>query len=122
MIINTPPSLFINLVWILSTLLLAMVVYYLINIGNQYVPKNKAIKYNTKVILWVILSLFGIYFVMLLFRRYTLVADTFYTIILSMIVAYFLNPLVNLFERKGLKRILATISVYLIIVAVISIF
>lgn len=121
MIINTPPSLFINLVWILSTLLLAMVVYYLINIGNQYVPKNKAIKYNTKVILWVILSLFGIYFVMLLFRRYTLVADTFYTIILSIIVAYFLNPLVNFFERKGLKRIFATISVYLIIVAVISI-
>ncbi|MGM0396704.1 MAG: AI-2E family transporter [Bacillota bacterium] len=121
MSINTPPSLFVNLVWILTALLLALVIYYLINIGNQYVPKKKVIKYNTRLILWVIIILFGIYFISLVFRRYTLVADTFYTIIISMILAYFLNPLVNFFERKGLKRIFATITVYLLILAVISI-
>ncbi len=121
MTINTPPSLFVNLVWILSALLLALVIYYLINIGNKYVPKKKAIKYNTRLILWVIITLFGIYFVALLFKRYSLVADTFYTIIISMILAYFLNPLVNYFERKGLKRIFAALAVYLTILGVISV-
>lgn len=120
MSINTPPSLFVNLVWILSALLLALVIYYLINIGNRYVPNKKVIRYNTRLILWVIITLFGIYFVTIVFRRYTLVADTFYTIIISMILAYFLNPLVNFFERKGLKRIFATMTVYLMILAVIS--
>ena len=110
MSINTPPSLFVNLVWILSALLLALVIYYLINIGNRYVPNKKVIRYNTRLILWVIITLFGIYFVTIVFRRYTLVADTFYTIIISMILAYFLNPLVNFFERKGLKRIFATMA------------
>lgn len=121
MSINSPPSLFVNLVWILSALLLALVIYYLINIGNGFVPGKKVIKYNTRLILWVIISLFGIYFVTLIFRRYTLVADTFYTIIISMILAYFLNPLVNFFEKRGLKRTFATITVYLLILAVISI-
>lgn len=121
MSINSPPSLFVNLVWILSALLLALVIYYLINIGNRFVPGKKVIRYNTRLILWVIISLFGIYFITLIFRRYTLVADTFYTIIISMILAYFLNPLVNFFEKRGLKRIFATITVYLLILAVISI-
>jgi predicted PurR-regulated permease PerM len=121
MSINTPPSLFVNLVWILSALLLALVIYYLINIGNRFVPSKKVIRYNTRLILWVIITLFGIYFVALIFRRYTLVADTFYTIIISMILAYFLNPLVNFFERKGFRRIFATMAVYLLILAVIFI-
>lgn len=118
--INTPPTLFVSLVWILTTILLFLVIYYLINIGNRFVSKKKVIRYNSRLIVWLVLSLFGIYILTLIFRRYTLVADTFYTVVISMIIGYFLNPLVNFFQKKGLRRVHATIGVYLLILAVIA--
>ncbi|MDX9917477.1 MAG: AI-2E family transporter [Gudongella sp.] len=113
--IQAAPELFVKLVWILTAILLFLTIYYLINIGNRFVPSRKAIKYKTKFILWVIAGLFTVYFVSRIFARYHLVSDTFFTVIASMILAYLLNPPVNWFEKKGLKRVWATAVVYLII-------
>lgn len=121
MSIGIAPEIFVKLVWILSAALLSLIIYYLINIGNRFVPDKKIIHYNTRLILWVIASLFGLYFISKMFNRYPLIEDTFYTIIISLILAYFLNPLVNFFERKGLNRIFATLLVYLIILGTIVI-
>lgn len=113
--ISVAPDLFVKLVWILSTILLVLVVYYLINIGNRFVAPRKVIHYNTKLILWAISTMFALYFVARLFAIYPLVSDTFFTIVISMLLAYLLNPSVTYFERKGLKRVWATAVVYLII-------
>jgi len=116
--ITVAPVLFVQLVWILTSILLAFSIYYLIHIGNKFVPAKKVIRYNTKIILWIILGLFSLYFINALFNKYQLVSDTFFTIIISIIIAYFLNPLVNFFEKKGLQRTLATLAVYLLILGV----
>lgn len=121
MTISAAPVLFVQLVWILTSILLAFSIYYLIHIGNRFVPARKVIKYNTKIILWTIISLFALYFIRAIFNRYQLVSDTFFTIIFSIIIAYFLNPLVNYFEKKGIKRTLSTGLVYLLILGVIVI-
>ena len=113
--LSTAPVLSVKLVWILLPILLFLIIYYLINIGNRYVAPRKAIHYNTKLILWGIITLFALYFVVQIFRKYTLVSDTFFTILVSMLLAYLLNPSVTYFERKGMKRILAASVVYLII-------
>ena len=115
------PEIFVKLVWILSAALLFLVIYYLINIGNRFVPDKKMIHYNTRLIVWVIVGLFGLYFITKIFNRYPLIADTFYTIIISLILAYFLNPLVDFFEKKGLNRFISTVLVYLIILGTIVI-
>lgn len=116
--ISQAPVLFVQLVWILTAILLAFSIYYLIHIGNRFVPAKKVIKYNTKVILWTIISLFALYFIKGIFSRYQLVSDTFFTIIISIIIAYFLNPLVNYFQKRGFNRTLATGIVYLLILGV----
>ena len=115
------PEIFVKLVWILSAALLFLIIYYLINIGNRFVPDKKVIHYNTRLIVWVIVGLFGLYFITKIFNRYPLIADTFYTIIISLILAYFLNPLVDFFEKKGLNRFISTVLVYLIILGTIVI-
>lgn len=121
MTIGLAPEIFVKLVWILSAILLFLIIYYLINIGNRFVGEKKIIHYNTRLILWVIASLFGLYFISKLFNRYPLIEDTFYTIIISLILAYFLNPLVNFFEKKGLNRFFSTLVVYLIILGIVVI-
>jgi predicted PurR-regulated permease PerM len=121
MTIGLAPEIFVKLVWILTTALLFLIIYYLINIGNKFVPNKKVIHYNTRLILWVIALLFGLYFISRMFNRYPLIEDTFYTIIISLILAYFLNPLVNIFERKGLNRFLSTLLVYIIILGTVVI-
>lgn len=121
MTIGLAPEIFVKLVWILTTALLFLIIYYLINIGNRFVPDKKIIHYNTRLILWVIASLFALYFISKIFNRYPLIEDTFYTIIISLILAYFLNPLVNFFEKKGLSRFISTILVYVIILGTIII-
>ncbi len=118
MAIGIAPEIFVKLVWILSAILLFLVIYYLINIGNRFVPDRKMIYYNTRLILWVIAALFGLYFISKIFNRYPLIEDTFYTVIISLILAYFLNPLVNFFEKKGLNRFFSTVLVYLIILGI----
>ncbi|NMA49774.1 MAG: AI-2E family transporter, partial [Tissierellia bacterium] len=115
------PEIFVKLVWILSAALLFLIIYYLINIGNRFVPDKKVIHYNTRLIVWVIVGLFGLYFITKIFNRYPLIADTFYTVIISLILAYFLNPLVDFFEKKGLNRFISTVLVYLIILGTIVI-
>lgn len=113
--ISAAPELSVKLVWILMPILLFLTIYYLINIGNRYVAPRKLIHYNTKLILWAIISMFALYFVVQIFKKYTLISDTFFTILVSMLLAYLLNPSVSYFERKGMKRILAAAVVYLII-------
>lgn len=113
--IAAAPELFVKLVWILSSILLFLVIYYLINIGNRFVPPRKVIHYNTKLILWAITAMFTLYFIVRIFNNYSLVSDTFFTIIFSMILAYLLNPSVSYFEKKGIKRVWAAALVYLII-------
>lgn len=119
--IAAPPDLFVKLVWILLTVLLFLVSYYLINIGNNFVDKRKKIKYDTKILV-AIASIFAVIYVIYeLFSKFTILSDILLAIIMSVILAYFLNPLVNYLQKRGLKRVVSTAIVYIGIVIVLII-
>jgi len=119
--IAAPPDLFVKLVWILLTVLLFLVSYYLINIGNNFVDKRKKIKYDTKILV-AIASIFAVIYVIYeLFSKFTILSDILLAIIMSVILAYFLNPLVNYLQKRGLKRVVSTAVVYIGIVIVLII-
>ncbi len=119
--IAAPPDLFVKLVWILLTVLLFLISYYLINIGNNFVEKRKKIKYDTKILVAIASIVSIIYLIYQLFSRFSILSDIVLAIILSIILAYFLNPLVNYLQKKGLKRTVSTAIVYIGIVIILAI-
>lgn len=107
--------------WTLFIVLLVLIVYYLINIGNQFVIDNKKIKINNKKVLPVLLGLVFLFLFYNLLKKYTILSDTFYTIIFSAILAYLFNPIINYLEKKNIKRIWGVLLLYLCMLGVILI-
>ena len=120
MITNT--SIFLHrTTWILFTMLLILIIYYLINIGNNYVEGKHKIKINYKILLPIFIGLITIIIMKALFKEYAILSDTFYTIIFSTILAYLLNPIINYLESKNIKRLWGVLLLYLVIVGMILI-
>ncbi|WP_236914983.1 AI-2E family transporter [Clostridium sp. Cult2] len=109
-----------NLILIISTLLI-LAIYYLIHIGNKYVEINKQIKINKKKILPILFILIFIYFFYLLSKEYGILSDTLKTIIISAILAYLFNPIINFFEKHNISRGLGVLIVYMVIIGIIII-
>lgn len=108
---------------LLIILLLSLSTYYLINIGNNYVDNEKKISINSSYILFAIIGFFTIFIFYRLFKKYSILSDTFYTIIISIVLAYLLNPIVKFLESKGLKnRLISVLLIYLAIIGIIIIF
>ena len=99
--------------------LLALSIYYLINIGNKHVHDGKQLKVNNKKIIIVLLLLILLYSFTMLLRRYQFINDIFITLIASIIIAYAFNPIIDYFERKNIKRSLGVLILYLLILALI---
>lgn len=106
------------LLWILTTVLIFLIIYYLINIGNSYISEKKRLRFDDKRIIPIIASLLGVYLIYLLINRYTILSDTFYALIFSAIIAYALNPLINYLEDKKLSRTMGVLIVYLSILGI----
>lgn len=112
-----PPSFFIKLIWSLSIILLVLVIYYLINIGNNFVSDRKKIRINDKKLLPIIIGLVFLFLLFNLFKKYTILSETFYTIIFSAILGYLFNPIINYLEKKNINRLRGVFLLYLGIVA-----
>lgn len=107
--------------WLLSTILILLIIYYLINIGNNYVENRNKIKINYKRLLPIVIGLIVLLIMRSLFKRYTILSDTFYTIIISVILSYLFNPIIDYLESKNIKRVWAVLLLYLLIVGIIFI-
>ncbi len=105
----------------LLILLIALIIYFLINIGNKFIPKDKRIELKDKKILIIVIGLLFTFAFYYLLKKYPILTDTFYTIILSAILAYLFNPIINFFERNNIKRLYGVLILYLLILAVIFI-
>lgn len=121
MIINAPPDFFVKAVWILSSVLLLLIIYYLINIGNNYIPDRKRIRISNSKVLPILGIFLLLYLLLSIFRKYTILSDTFFTIILSAILAYIINPIVEYLVSKGMKRLYAVITIYLMTLGIVFI-
>lgn len=116
MISLNSPLFLIKLIWVLVIVLFILIIYYLINIGNNYLPEKKKLKFDDKRIIPILLGIIAVFILYVLIKRYTILSDTFYALIVSAIIAYALNPLINYLERKKIKRIYGVLIVYLTII------
>lgn len=121
MLQNNSPIFLIKLIWTLSIILLVLIIYYLINIGNRFVPDKKKIKINDKKLLPIVIGLVFLFLFFNLLKRYTVLSDTFYTIIFSAILAYLFNPIINYLETKNINRLRGVFLLYLSILGMILI-
>lgn len=114
------PILIRNLL-LLTLILISFIIYYLIHIGNRYVGDNNKIKVKDKRFLSILVVLVCIYIFYLSCRKYAILSDTLFTIMVSIILAYLLNPVINRLERYGVPRGLGVLVIYIIIAGVIFI-
>ncbi|WP_425539938.1 AI-2E family transporter [Microaceticoccus formicicus] len=110
-----------NVISILVVVLLLTIIYYLINIGNKYVKPSNMIVLTRVNVMRTVLALASIIIIFIVFRNYPIIPTTLVTIILAITVAYIINPLVVYFEKKGFKRIVSLIIVYVLIIGLFAI-
>lgn len=100
---------------------LILLIYYLINIGNRYVLEDKIIKINKRKILTISIGVFSIYILYLLLKKHNIIIDMIYTVIISIVLAYLINPIVDYLERYKMKRGIAVLFIYAITLGIILI-
>lgn len=117
MIISRVPDFVIKAIFILIMVFLTTAIYYLVNIGNNYIDGRKRINLSNKKLIIIMLIAIIFYIFTMILRKFSFISDIIATIIGSIIIAYALNPIINSFERRNIKRFYGVIIVYLSIVA-----
>lgn len=107
-----PPFLQITIT-LLIALFLIFSIYYLIYIGNMHVENSRKIRIKWKNIFKLIGVAILISIIVTLFRKYPILGSTTFSIFVSILMAYLLNPLVNKLEKRKIPRYLGTAMVYL---------
>ena len=105
---------------ILVPILLFLIIYYLINIGNRHIEKDRRIQIDLKFVIKLMIFLVAIYILNIIFRNYPILGDTLWSIVIAAILAYVINPLVNFFEKKGIKRVVGLIIVYVGFIVIVG--
>lgn len=108
--------------WIAFIILLLLSIYYLINIGNRFISDDKKIKINNKKIFKVLSLLIGAYIIIRIFQKNNFLYDIFTTLIMSIILAYAFNPIIDKLESKNINRRNGILILYLSIIAIFFIF
>lgn len=108
--------LLLNTILVLAVFLLSFSIYYLINIGNTKVSLRNRLKFDQIFIKRTAVIIILILITLFIFNKYPIVSRTLSTAIISIIVAYLINPLVIKLENLGLKRSYAILIVYLIVI------
>ncbi len=104
---------------LLVFILLVLIIYYLIHIGNRFVESNRRIKISRKKGLPILLIVLFIYIFIQLSKEFTILKDTFFTIIASVVIAYLFNPIINYFEKHNISRTLGVLILYIVILGII---
>lgn len=115
------PVLIKNLIFLISILII-LIIYYLIHIGNRYVDQEKRIYFNRKKAFPLLIGILFIYISYFLIRKYGILSDIIYTIIISGVLAYLINPIIKYFEKYNIKRGLGVFIIYAITLGIIFIF
>ena len=66
-----PPDFLFKSVWTLLTILLLLIIYYLVNIGNEFIPDNKRIKVSNKKVFISLMFLVILYISIKTFKKYS---------------------------------------------------
>lgn len=94
-------------------ILICASVYYLIQIGNRYIDRDKRVNVGRKQIYYSIALLLGVILVVFIFNIRILIYNTLSPFFFALIFAYLLNPLVQYIHARGINRLWSVLIVYL---------
>jgi predicted PurR-regulated permease PerM len=116
---NMSRGLLANLVLLVLLVLLIFAVYYLIQIGNRHLPENKRLAdgNDQRTLLFFLLT-GALVFVWIISIR-SLVFSLLTPFLIAAAIAYAVNPLINFLTKHGLSRLLATLALFVFIIAVL---
>lgn len=100
---------------LLVFIILFLLIYYLIHIGNRFVDEDKRIKISRKRTFQFLAVVLLVYIFYTLIQKYDIIPNILFTIIISLIFSYLLNPIVNYMERHNISRGLGIILLYIVI-------
>lgn len=106
----------VNVLFLVGIFFLAFGCYYLINIGNSKVNDKNKIIFSLHNIKRTVVFICIILLIMFLFNKYSILWSTIVTLIISVVIAYLINPLVKYMENRGFKRSIAILIVYLVVI------
>lgn len=106
------PNFLVVIRGLLLILLLGLSVYYLINIGNQYIDKSKRIRFELRRVSLFLSAILLFIIIRYVFHRFPVLPTTLAAIVISIILAYIINPLVSYLETKKISRRLGVLIVY----------
>lgn len=109
---NLTPDFLTLVTSILFVILLALSIYYLINIGNRHIEKSRRINVDLKLLTKILTAAIAFYILRNIFAKYPILGNTVGAIFISMIIAYVMNPLVTYMEKRGIKRSYGVLIVY----------
>ena len=104
---------------LLVFIILILLIYYLIHIGNRFIDEDKRIKISRKRAIQLLIIALSVYILYFSIQRFEIISNLLFTVIISLIFSYLLNPLINYMEKRGLSRSLGIIILY---VAILGIF
>lgn len=108
------PEFIVILLSILFAGLLFLSIYYLVNIGNRYIERPRRINIDLRFIIKLFLFVLILYIIRLIFKKYSVLGDTFFALTMAIVISFIINPIVTYLENKGIKRGYGVLIVYAI--------
>ncbi len=102
-------------------LLLAFSIYYLIHIGNNFLYRDKRIIIGKTQIFYFVMFFFIVLIMIGFYQIRNFLLHLAAPFLAAFAIAYILNPLVSVMDRKGIKRHWGVLLIYLGIIAVVVI-
>ena len=106
------PNFLVVIRGLLLILLIALSVYYLINIGNQYIDKSRRIHLDLRLVGLFLLGILALIALRYVFSKFPVLRTALAAFFISVILAYIINPLVNYLETKRISRRFGVLIVY----------
>lgn len=97
---------------------LVLLAYFLIQFGNKYIDKKRELHISKKRFAGIVLLFFFLVVLYFIFIISDL-RSILFTVLISIGLAYIINPLVNFLEKKKVKRIFGILLVYLGVLGII---
>ena len=94
-------------------------IYYFVHICNRFVDEDKQIRISRKRAFQILFVILVIYVIYSLIQKYEIISNILFTVIISLIFSYLLNPVINYLERHNISRGLGIILLYIVVFGII---
>lgn len=103
----------------LQIIILALGIYYLVNIGNKHLDEGERLIFSKTVIIKFIITVLAVLFFIYIYKNFLMVRTITISILVAAMLAYFLNPMVkSVRKRLKISDNLAILTVFLIVILI----